>query len=136
MKKFGWLVSIIILIIIISLGAQANREHELKIEQYLASPMINDIYIADLAEIKNSGYMNEKHAYGAIKLIHIIDSNSYYFAISEEAYNMKKGINKALDNNLIKYDLSDGEELLLTKEQILKLKKTGTIYNVIRTPSN
>lgn len=111
-------------------GAHASSKHQEQIQSYLVTPLENDRYLANLAKVANSGYEDQKKAYGVLKLQKVSDDGKYYFIVSTEASNKKSGLTKMLERNSIKYDEND--VITLTKEQLTSLKREDVVYDIIR----
>lgn len=129
-RKLGWLIVVAIIAAFIVFGSYSSSQHQAQIQSYLVTPLENDRYLANLAQIDNSGYDDQKKAYGILKLQKVLDNDKYYFTVSTQASNKKSGLNKMLERNSIKYDEND--VITLTKEQITSLKDKNIIYDIIR----
>lgn len=129
-RKFSWLICLVIIAVLIGMASISSGQHQAEVESYIASPAVNDIYVADFAKIEDSGYNDKTKAYGAMKLNRVITEGTYYFAISTHGYEKEKGIRKELREHSIVYDDKDG--MVFTKEQLKSLKDRKIITDVIR----
>lgn len=66
-------------------GSYSSSQHQAQIQSYLVKPLENDRYLANLAQIDNSGYEDQKKAYGILKLQKVLDNDKYYFTVSTQA---------------------------------------------------
>ena len=133
-RKNGWVlgaVALAVFLVVMVIGSNAKNK---KNEEYLASPMVNDLYLADLAKVPNSGYDERddvKNAYGIMKLIKVTDEGVDFVA-STKANDKKSGLRKALRSSkeTIKYDMSD--VLQFSREDIRALYDKSVIYEIRR----
>lgn len=101
---------------------------------YIASPQANDLYIADLAAIPDSGFGVDNlnlgvsaKAYGIMRLLRR-EGDKLFFASSNKAFESKSDMDKK--RRELKYDTDT--VFALTAEEVRKLRQAGVIINVER----
>lgn len=132
-RKWGWAVVVLLIALVFAWGSTVSATNSANRESYIAQPMVNDLYRADLSKIADSGFENHKKAYGAIKLVAIDDNGNLSFATSRDAYSEKKGINDRLREAgymQVGFDLDD--LVVLTPQEVKALEAKGIIYSIER----
>lgn len=113
------------------MGSVSSNQHNNQSQSYISAPAINDLYFVDFAKVENSGFTKTKHAYGVMKLAKITTEGKYYFLISAQGYNKKRGAEKMLkDPAAIKFDAKDG--MSFTNQQLQSLKDSSVIFDIVR----
>lgn len=130
-RKNGWIFALVLMAAVVGIAMHDNTVKGEQSMAYLASPQAGDIYLANLASIKNSGYESTGAlAYGFMKLAHI-EGDKLFFVVADTAYTKKKSVRKALDRATdAVYDME--EPLILSEEQARTLYDKGVVYEIRR----
>lgn len=137
-RKKGWLLCIGLFVAFFAFAAYSSAKEFEETERIAASPMVNDIYLTNLAKVINSGYDTKKsgdsknaQAFGLMKLVKA-EGDALYFAISAQAFTKKSGLRDALrkgDEGLA-FDTED--LLVIHKEDVLWLAQKHIIFDFKR----
>ncbi len=137
-RKKGWLLCLGLLAVLFAFGAYANSRQSDQVKGFIFSPMVNDIYLADLSEIAGSGYTPDssadnakKSAYGLMKLMEI-EEDDLYFATSASAYSRKKDLRKVSQSDYGNIEFGVDDIVVLSKDEVLSLHEKGVIFDAVR----
>lgn len=138
-RKKGWLLSLGLLVAFAAYAVYASSKERTILENIASTPQINDIYQANLARIKFSGYTSAtdadgkkiENAFGLLKLVKI-QEDSLYFILSYEAFTKKTALRKAMHDKDEGLAFDTEYELVLRKEDLLTLAKRSIIFDANR----
>lgn len=131
-RKNGWAVVVGLIVLFMAFGAMSSREKRQKIEAMLAAPQNNDVYLADLSKIANSGYVQgKKKMYGAMVLVEAREDGGFVVATSDKAFGTKSALSKEMKQGA-SYSHDGEDPLILSREQLSALFRDGIIYDGMR----
>lgn len=129
LRKNGWAVCAAILALLFAFGAMSSRAKRQRLEAMLGAPRTDDVYLADLAKVKNSGYKpGGDKMYGAMVLVDRLEDGRFVVATSNIAYNKKSGFAKELKKGF-SYSHDEENPLLLSREDLDRLYRDKIIYD-------
>lgn len=101
---------------------------------YIAAPLPNDVYAADLAKIMNTpaSSSDAEYKYGMLKL-QSASADKMHFFISNQSFNRMNGVKQDLSSGKYKENFYFSNVVLtISKAEILMLRETGSISSIVR----
>lgn len=136
-RKRGWMLVAGVVAVFLAMGAVGSHNNSKQVAAFLDAPKVNDIYLADLAAIEDSGFepgssptiKKGDKAYGTLKLMRV-SGDELVFATSLTAFDKQSGLKKELSK--LRYDTSADNLLTMSKKEVLDLRNKGIIVDVRR----
>lgn len=101
---------------------------------YIAAPLPNDVYAADLGKIMNTPATSSdaEYKYGMLKL-QSVSADKMHFFISNQSYNRLNGVTQDLSSGKYKENFYFSNFVLsIPKAEILMLRESGSISSIVR----
>lgn len=121
---------LIIIACLISAGAFAVQQDNIKEAAYIEQPAINDLYIVNFTKIFKD--TDPKYKYGVMRVKNLA-SGQAELQVSNIAYNKKSGVRKDIRERKTSADsYYDDEPLYIDINGLKAMKESGAIYSVER----
>jgi hypothetical protein len=129
-KRFGWVAIPAVIGALMVVGAIGSAQKEEEDQVFLSSPMINDLYVADLNHfLKKPG---DSPAYGVLKVTSVA-GDVVKVKMSKTGFSKVKGADKAVSNGAAADDsYYDSEELTIPKSELTSLRDKAVLHSVHR----
>lgn len=137
-RKNGWMLCILAFAAFGALSLLSASDRAERTARIVAAPAVNDMYLANMAQIDGSGYAlsdspdnREKNAFGAMRLIKI-EGDRLYFAVSTKAYSKKKGLRRIANSKSENMQFDTSDPLTLSRTDVQSLVQKDIIYEAWR----
>lgn len=129
MARWSWAFLLALVVMFGVLGSVESSRRSDQVQTMVASPMKNDVYIANVASLLKSP--EARVMYGVLRIKNV-DGNNIEFDAPRVTYNKLKGATKDLSSGKVSSpDYFEGT-VVFTKEEIARLQKDGDIYSIDR----
>ncbi len=129
MSRWSWAFLVAVIVGIGVFGSIADSNRSTQVQTLVATPMKNDIYIANVASLLKSP--ESSSMYGVLR-VRNVDGDKIEFDAPRVTYNKLKGVTKDMSSG--KASASDYFEgtIVFTKDEIAGLQKAGNIHSIER----